>query len=275
MGLPLSYYKMMSPFRAVRSGSAQGFPTVEKRAKGALLWIHVPIDDDHAVVIEMIEIFRESNPDQQFLITTNHAVEPVLPEHCFWRVLPTDIPFEVEAFLTYWRPDVLVWLSGELSPVLLFHADLAEIPLYLVDTGEAISASKSLKWWPGLRRETLRLFSGILVGDSASYVALTSAGGRSECIEIGGVLERAVPVLRCLEDERDILAKQLDSRPIWLAAEINPAELEGILAAHRQVMRRSHRLLLIIVPNDPDHPEEFVKILRESGLNFFTAVRFW
>ncbi|MGR3660781.1 MAG: 3-deoxy-D-manno-octulosonic acid transferase [Paracoccaceae bacterium] len=268
MGLPLSYYKTLAPFRTAKSGTEQGFPTVEKRAKGALLWIHAPIADDHAVVIEMIERFQETNPDQQFLITTNDNVKPNLPEHCFWQVLPVDVTVEAEAFLTYWRPDVLVWLSGELSPALLFHAARANIPLYLVDTGEAISASWALRWWPGLRRETLRLFSGVLVGDSASYVALKTAGARSECIEIGGVLERAVPVLPCIENERDILAKLLDSRPVWLAAEINHDELEGVLAAHRQVMRRSHRLLLIIVPNDPDHPEEFVRILCESGLDF-------
>lgn len=266
MGFSLTFYQFFSG--SVDSGKPSVTPELEEYPDGPLIWLHAPLMEDHAVVLELINRFSEIRPDMSFLLTTNNSVVLELPERCSWQVLPADNPGLVDEFLGYWQPDIIAWLSGELRPTLMASATASGIPLYLIDTGEAFAASVGLRWWPGLRRATLKLFDRIVVGDAASFTALKSAGAQSDRIEIIGVLEKDLDVLPCIEDERDALAQLLESRPVWLAAGISYAELEGVLAAHRQVMRRAHRLLLVIVPENPDNIVNFVEMFKRQEFDF-------
>jgi 3-deoxy-D-manno-octulosonic-acid transferase len=66
-----------------------------------------------------------------------------------------------------------------------------------------------------------------------------------------GRLERASVLLPYLEAERASLAGLLAARPVWLAMAVPAVEEDLILAAHRAALAKSHRLLLILVPQDP------------------------
>ena len=155
-----------------------------------------------------------------------------------------------------------------LRPELINQSANSSVPHFLVDTGSAIEATTGLRFWPGLAPATLKHFQQILVGDLATQTVIKSVGIPPKRIEVSGVLERGDDALLCNEAERDTIAKLLDSRPVWLAAGINVAEVAPVLAAHKQVMRRSHRMLLIIVPEDPENADNYASVLETCGMDY-------
>ena len=57
--------------------------------------------------------------------------------------------------------------------------------------------------------------------------------------------------LQLLLNERAALAHVVGTRPIWAALGPNTAEEAAIIEAHATARRHSHRLLLVLVPDDP------------------------
>lgn len=259
MGLSLSLYNAFRP--SPGRSETPVVPGTDPTPTGPVVWIHAPRPDDHSIVEELIEEFADLNPDVWFIITTNEQPRPYDEDQCVWTTAPADTAKGIRSFLEQWRPCVLAWLTGGLQPTLLAETAKSGAQLFMIDTGDSYAAAKQLRFWPGLRRETLQLFDGFIIGDRLTAEALKSSGAPWENIEVTGVLEKDVPALPCNEAERDTLATLLNTRPVWLAAGVNLAELEAVLAAHRQAMRRAHRLLLIVVPQDPQEADQFASVI--------------
>ena len=81
--------------------------------------------------------------------------------------------------------------------------------------------------------------------------ALRRLGGAAAPIETAGRLEEGSAALACNEAERESMAHVLRVRPVWLAVALPEAEIAAVADAHRAALRLAHRLLLIVVPDDP------------------------
>ncbi len=264
----LALYHALGPVLARGRQNPKAIPEYENRPKGRLIWLHAPRASDLNVVLELISQLADDAPDAWFLLTTLNGKPAGLPEQCFHTTLPLDSRATMGRFLDHWRPDHIVWTTGELYPALTYLAAVREIPLLLLDTGAAIDAARGWRFLPGLKRRTLHRFDTILSGDEATSLALISAGARSETVHTTGVLEESITPLPCSDAEWTALAATVATRPVWLAAEIDLEELGSVLAAHQQTLRRSHRLLLIIVPSDIDQTEFYGTALRRAGVPF-------
>ena len=264
----LSLYKLFSRFLA--RGQTIGLPSPARstRPPGALIWVHAPHPENLEVALELITRLADRSPDMWFLLTTCDEFPDTLPDQCFHEILQRDTPAAMADFLDYWQPGLVVWATGELYPTLTQLAVSGSIKLVLLDTGAAFDAAKTSWVFPGLTRRTLRKFDIILSGDEATSVALISAGARSKTVHTIGVLENGIEALPCNDAEWTVLASLLATRPVWLAAEIDVSELAAVILAHRHALRRSHRLLLIVVPADEDAADEFALQLNQQRIAF-------
>ncbi|HEX9858703.1 MAG TPA: glycosyltransferase N-terminal domain-containing protein, partial [Paracoccaceae bacterium] len=152
------------------------------------------------------------------------------------------------AFLDHWRPAVAVMSEGELRPALLHEAAERKIPMALVDGRAPWFLRERDGWYPGLMKSTLGLFRHVLVLDDTSARAFRRAGGVAK---VTGRMEEASAALPCNEAERVEMARLLGTRPVWLAAGLPEVEETAVIEAHRAALRLAHRLLLIVVPQDP------------------------
>ena len=268
MDIPLAIYHRLGPFLA-RGSLPDAVSDRPMRPPGQLAWLHAPRHSDRAVVGDLISRLSDLRPDLWVLVTTkDKTAPPALADQCIDQTLPPDTQAAAHGFLAYWRPDVGVWLSGSLCPAFISRAALGNIPLCLLDTGSALEASRRWRLLPGLTRSTSRHFDTIITGDNATTAALVGAGARQKNIQTMGVLETDVAALPCSEAERDALAELLDTRPVWLAAGIDLTELEAVLVAHKHAMRRSHRLLLIIVPAELKDAAAFADTLETWNMPY-------
>lgn len=85
----------------------------------------------------------------------------------------------------------------------------------------------------------------------------------------GPLLEGATP-LNYNESDRELLATLLRGRPVWLAAHLQPEELDTVLKANRAISRISHRNLLILSPDDPAKVQDFRAAVEDANLRYVT-----
>jgi 3-deoxy-D-manno-octulosonic-acid transferase len=99
----------------------------------------------------------------------------------------------------------------------------------------------------------LQRFDRVMAASDEAARRLRRSGVRPWRLETTGALEDAPLPLAHNDAEREALARVLRGRPVWLAARLPEAEEATVFAAHARSLRHLHRLLLVVVPEDPSH----------------------
>lgn len=169
------------------------------------------------------------------------------------------------AFLDHWKPQIVLWVGGDvLSPPLL-EIKRSHIPVIFVEAdSEAIDQSKTPRL-PGKLRAALGVFSQILTVDESSAQRLIKLGADPQIIRPLGMLEDGVTPPPYNEAERANLVKLLGTRPLWLAADVPMSELILVSQAHSHAERRAHRTLMMLVPRIAAEGAEMASTLRDAG----------
>lgn len=217
------------------------------------VWIHVGSELEALGIPDLINRLRDERDDLAFLVTVarrgpDELMASRLPRDTDVQRAPGSTAHAVRTFLDQWQPQVCVWADNALEPVLISATDKAGIPLFLVDA--RVPERAGWRWFPGQRRSLLKRFSHIIAGDAQSADGLKALGVAPERIEVMGFLQVGSTPLFCSPAERDSLAEVLAARPVWLAAGVTVAEVPMVIEAHRQAIRRAHRLLLIVQPEN-------------------------
>lgn len=211
------------------------------RPAGKLVWLHAADEGSATALTRLSRKLAEGGE----LSVLHTASTPGTG----WQAPPADVTGEVTSFLDHWRPDLMLIGGGEVRPALFHEADLRRIPLLMANAAAPQLPAGRDGWYPGLMRDALASLRHVMVLNDASARLMRKAGASS--VEVTGRLEEQSAVLPCLETERAAMASMLAARPIWLAADVPEAEEAAVIAAHRDALRLAHRLLLILVPQDP------------------------
>lgn len=238
------------------------------RPEGPLVWMHVGSETEALGMPDLIDRLREERDDLGILITTarygpDELLAARLPRDVLLQSAPYGVGPGAEGFLAHWRPDVAIWADSLLEPVLIEAAHRAGVTMVLVDA--RVPERPGWRWLPGIRRALLRRFSHVLAGDARADAGLRALGVPASKIEVTGFLQEGGAPLTCSQAERDSLAELLAARPVWLAAGATPKELEMIVAAHQQAMRRAHRLLLVLAPEPVESGPDLAAALEAEG----------
>ncbi|MGR3455309.1 3-deoxy-D-manno-octulosonic acid transferase [Pseudooceanicola sp.] len=259
----LSAYLALARRPAPADWTAPGAP----RPGGQLVWLHAASQQAMPALLQIAERLRRDHETAQVLLTRGAEVEPParLPGH----VTPADLPPEniaaAEAFLDHWQPDLALWSNGHLRPALLTCAGKRGFPLILVDAEETALEEARWRWLPDMSRGVITQFDLAHARTANAARRLTRLGMAPERIEITGPMQQAGQALNCDEDERAEVAAAIAGRPVWLAAMVMPGELDLVLRGHRLASRATHRLLLIIVPDDEAAGPDYAAAARAAG----------
>ncbi len=241
------------------------------RPQGELIWCHAA-DASHAeIALRMADRLTNERPDVHLLLTTTQSITP--PERMSVSARYADLPAETNGsakeFLDHWSPDVCVWTAGDIRPVLLSHANRRDVPLYLVDAIDTRLSGLGWRCLPNGHRTAFKLFDRIITRDGVTQDVLRTKLGVPEMrISVGGPLWQGSRPMHCNEAERDEVSKLLLGRPVWLAAHLQKDEIQPILLSHLEVIRVSHRTVLVLSPDNQDAAAAARDALQESGLRF-------
>ena len=239
------------------------------RPDGALLWIHGASVGESLSVIPLVRRLQELRPDLAFLVTTGTVTSAKLmserlPTGAFHQYIPLDHPDFIARFLDHWRPDAAFFVESEFWPNLILGARSAVRFMALVNGRVSPRSFEDWKRQPNAIKYILSSFDAIIAQDSQNAERLITLSGAP--VEMMGNLKNAASPLPA--DEADVrrLRKNINERPVWLAASTHPGEEEPVLAAHKLLQEEFSDLLTIIAPRHPNRGGEVSEIAVANGL---------
>lgn len=253
----------LSAYRALARRGEARLPVFDgPRPEGELLWIHCAEAASFIAVQDLAQRQISSRPGLSVLISM-----PTLPRESGPEggprpagVITTEVcedhPASVTAFLNHWAPDCCVWTWGGLRPNLILEAAARACPLFLINADTAGFDGRRERWLPDVARNLLPLFSAVMARTPASARRLTQLGLGKDDVEVTTDLQAGGQAIPCNETDLADLAAACVGRSIWFANGVQQEELQTVLAAHRQALRLSHRLLLVLRPSGNLTPQE-------------------
>ena len=245
----------LTAYRALarRGDVIPGVP-VASRPGGELLWFHAAEHDNLLAVQDLAARVCGAREDLSVLITLpkgSNRKRGTQASHNGLIILehvPDEHPAAVEHFMDHWQPDCCVWTWGDLRPNLILEASDRRVPLFLIDADPAGLDGLRDRWMPDMTRDLLAEFGAILTRSESGAKRILQLGLTSDDVEITPPLQAGGQALACSDEDVSALSAALVGRPVWFANAVQPEELSVVLAAHRQALRLSHRLLLILMP---------------------------
>lgn len=264
--LGLAAYRAMT-----RRSDPQLAAPAAPRPKGEVVWLHAGETTNLLAVRDLAKRLAGMRDGLHVLISVADSTTPgVRIEQgtgcLFETVLPSEHPTAVDAFLNNWQPDLCVWIWGLLRPNLILETAARSCPLYLIDADAGGFDDRRDRWLPDLTRRLLTEFSAIYTRSDHGYRRLMSLGAPTERVTRASPLMAGGAALPCTDSDLTELSAAMGGRPAWFAANVLPEELAIVLAAHKQALRLSHRLLLILQPAVPEDEAVAAELAADADL---------
>ena len=219
----------------------------------ALVWLHAT-DPEAASVLQLLARQIGTLRGAPAVHLTGTATDPG----------PDNRPEAATAHLDRHAPSLLV-LSGALLPPTLIEAAARQgVPVFLLDVRRP-ALQGAARFWPGYLRKLLRGMALIHAADTSAAQTLRGLVQDRVPVEALGPLARYPAARPCNASELEAMRAALAGRTCWLAWSLPEAEEEPALLAHVQALRRSHRLLLILIPRDASRGDALVERARDVG----------
>lgn len=251
-----------------RFGERMGFPR-KKREKGRLVWFHGASVGECLSMMPLIKKLLDENHELQVMVTsgtvTSAALMAVrLPKRAFHQYLPVDFPWAVKKFVSYWKPNLVLWFESEFWPNMLCEIRRQNVPLVLLNG--RISDRSFARWQkvPYMMRAVQSLFS-LSLGQSQEDARRLRILGANEAICLGNLKFAAVSSPFDLKELQNV-KKLIGSRPCWCMASTHENEEEMGADVHFEVCKEFKNLLTIFAPRHPERGEAIEKMLKKKGL---------
>jgi len=236
------------------------------RPEGRLIWAHAVDAGRARALAGLARQLAQHRSDISMLMTSRGEADAAAAHGpAIRQPLPPDTIPAAEAFLSHWRPDLCLWTGGALEPALLVSAARAGVPLCLVDAQDTLLESSHWPWFRDLPRAVLAEFTEVHARDAAAARQVRRMGADPARVHLTGVLQEEALALRYREDDLEEMSRLMRGRPVWLAAMVQPEELDTVLGAHREASRAAHRCVLIVVPDDADHSAGMAERIAAQG----------
>lgn len=250
----------LTAYRALARRGEARLPVYDvPRPEGKLLWVHCAEAEAYLAVVDLAQRQIASRPGLSVLISTispPRDVEEERPAGIIICDICEDHPASVAAFLAHWAPDCCVWTWGGLRPNLVLATAERGCSLFLINADTAGFDGRRDRWLPDVARSLLPLFAAVMVRTPAAGRRLMQLGLGKEDVEVTTALQAGGQALPCNETDLADLAATCVGRAIWFGNGVHLEELQTVLAAHRQALRLSHRLLLVLRPAGTLTPAE-------------------
>ena len=246
----------MRPKQAVRAFGA--------RPNGDLVWIHLSAPD-HCDAAKVLALRLMQDHRLHVLITgwpETGAQAALVPSGVHSDIAPPDRRAAVQAFLAHWLPQVIVMMGAVLRPALIAAAKAQDRPLILIEASNPVLLSGVNPFGFGAMARAVRAFRAVTTVDESSARSYRKLGAGN--VARLGRIQQGSNVLPHNEPERAALAATLATRPVWLAVDVPASEEAAVIAAHRAALRLAHRLLLILVPQEPARMEALATYLEQT-----------
>jgi 3-deoxy-D-manno-octulosonic-acid transferase len=242
------------------------------------LWLHAVSVGEIQAAIPLVQELKTLLPQAALIITTGTETGQMLARKHFAPLgalvgyFPLDIPWAVQRYLDYLRPQVFIGLESEIWPNFLHQAHKRSIRLALVN---GRLSDQSLRRFIKYRRylsDIFNLYNVVAACSEPDFHRFQQLGISPAKLHLTGNLKydrlfQGKDEAR-LEEFRRILHGPETAGPVWLAASTHPGEEDVLLDAYAKLLAPSPALELLIAPRHPQRAADLAKLLASRGLAF-------
>jgi len=241
-------------------GMFPNYATATMAVREQVVWVRCSEAKHLDQLQAVVDLLEQDNDPIRFLCTLTNGQDP--------RAIATPQGQRaVRDFLYTHQPFAMLWIGGILDQASLAPCFAVELPVIVLDGSSRMLTRIMGSWMPHRARTTLAQLHAVFLKDDLTRREFIAGGAREDVIQIAGTLGDAIPVLSHREDDRVDLATVLGTRPVWLAASATPRDTTLLCDAHREAMRRAHRLLMIVAPKSPLDGREIAAQCKGFGFN--------
>ena len=225
-----------------------------ERPDGPVIWFHCRDIGDYENARAIIRQSNETRDDVSYVLTGSGQPDSTNSDGTIITLSgPGRTPLDIKSFAQHFQPNALIWVGGAIDPLILTATDKLVPKRYLICANSNEIEPPNKRWLWGMRRALISRFDAVFATDAAS-MAKFAKWGATESKTIGS-FEEDSPLLPYNDAEYRDVIDTLDTRPVWMAVDAVLPEIKTVIAAHKNACKRSHRLLLIVVPrNESDAP---------------------
>ncbi|AXI44883.1 3-deoxy-D-manno-octulosonic acid transferase [Sulfitobacter sp. SK012] len=266
----------LTAYRALmRRGEVRPRAEGPVRPLGELLWVHAAEPGSLLAIQDLAARLRMTRPGINVLVTLPEQTQPersrsdAFFDGQLCETVPEEHPDSVAAFLDHWQPDTCIWVWGGLRPNLVLATAGRNCPMFLIDADTGGFDGRRDRWLPDVLRNMLPAFDAVLARSSSSARRLIELGLTRDQVEVTSPLLAGGQALNCPDQDVADFSAAVVGRTVWFANAVQPNELQTVFHAHRQALRLSHRLLLVLRPADGQNAAD---VMAEAKANEFRVL---
>lgn len=239
-----------------------GVSTDEPRLDNRCVWIHINDSAGIDTANDLARLICHSGGQ----VLLSGAPDRVTADN----ITPLDpsVASDLRNLLSKRKPDIGVVIATRPLARIAQRAAKADIPLYLILTGE-LSPGRSLVAFRRSRQiSMLARYEHCFTLRAKQHKQILELGADENKTTHAGALREAPQgdVLSVNEDERVRVSRGLTGRPVWFAPHTGLNELPALLSAQKYAARAAQGLALILLPApDVDH-RDVCRFCEEAGL---------
>ena len=239
------------------------------RPPDVLIWFHASSLGESIALLPLIERFCKDTTAIVLLttgtLTSARIMANRLPNGAIHQFAPWDRSTWIGRFLDHWRPDLAVRMESELWPNTLTDLNKRHIPVAIIN---ARLSSKSIRRWARIPDMARSIFGGLdlVIAQTNDFAEAFQHFGTKH-IKVVPNLKLAAAPLPVDPSLLIRLKRELNDRPVWLAASTHLGEEQIAIDVHKVVARDVPDLVTIIVPRHPERGDKIVESIRMAGLN--------
>ncbi|MEY1557766.1 3-deoxy-D-manno-octulosonic acid transferase [Yoonia sp. R2331] len=232
-----------------------------QNAGDPVVWIRC---EDSSRLPAIDDLTRRLNHDGDAVrIVTTQRNDPAMSHPKGGRAL--------RVFLATHRPVLVILVGGVIDTQILSACDATQTPVIAVESRPDTLREMTGGWFRASARPALSGVASAFASDARAADTLRKLGVPSGQVHAIGPLEQAARILPHSDAERHEIAQFLRNRPVWLVRAAQLSDAEVLAVAHRHASRKSHRLLLVVIPERPIFGADFANTFSDMG--YFVGLR--
>ena len=241
----------------------------KRRIKGNLMWFHGASVGEILSIIPLIKNYEKDDSIKQILITSSTlSSSKVLKKFNFKKVVhqfyPIDQLYFINKFLSYWRPNLAIFIESEIWPCMFKIINEKKIPLILLNA--RLTKKTFLKWFK-LKNFSISVFKNITVAypqnlETKTYLEKFQT---NKIIQLGN--------LKFTEGEQENfeqinlkLKNQFKDKKIWVASSTHANEEVFCAKAHIELKKKIKNLITVIIPRHVHRSRNIISEIKNLNL---------
>lgn len=249
-----------------------GRPAVSLASRSPLVWVHAVSVGESVAARSLIDVWRQVNPELQFLVTTTTPTGSALVQSWEPGVLHQYMPFDLvsmhRSLFLHYKPQLLVLMETEVWPNLIHLANRSQTPIALANARLSARSARGYARFPSLTRPAFAGLNKVLAQTQADADRLQTVGVCPRRLSVTGSIKYDLALSEEQRQALQRLRQEFSERPVIVAGSLHPGEEDVVINAFRALQVAFPRLVLVVAPRHLERFDPMAEKLSAQKLSF-------